>query len=428
MKILFITENFPPETNAAATRVFERAYFWAEWGHDVTVITQAPNFPQGKLYAGYENKWLQHEEIDGIEVIRVKTYISANIGLFLRALDFVSFLPSSFLGGLLGPRPDVVVATSPQFFSAVAGWLIGLFRRTPFIFELGDIWPASFVAVGVMKKTVIYRLLERLEIFLYRRSAAIAALTPAFKRNLIARGIPAEKIAVVMNGVDVARYQPMQKNIDLAQSWGTQGKFVIGYVGTHGMAHGLHNVLDTARQMRDDDRIRFLFVGDGAERESMVKTVAERNLTNVIMIETQPKEMMPQVWSLCDVALVHLRDSAMFAEVIPSKMFEAMAMGLPLLLVAPEGEASGILSREESGVWVPSAQPDALAEAVRGMANDPERCRTYVAHALENVQHHSRRRQAEQMLQVLEISAEGWGREAGVSLFADQTPRNQPLS
>jgi colanic acid biosynthesis glycosyl transferase WcaI len=422
MKILFISENFPPETNAAATRVFERACYWSNWGHDVTVITQAPNFPQGKLHAGYKNRWVQHEEMDGIKVIRVKTFIAPNIGRVLRTLDFISFLPSAFMAGLLASRANVIVATSPQFFSAVAGWMTGFFRRIPFVFELGDIWPASFVAVGIMKKGIIYRLLENLELFLYRQAAAVVALTPAFKRNLVMRGIPPEKIAVVMNGVDAERYQPMSTYVDLAQSWGTSGKFVVGYVGTHGMAHGLHNVLDAAELLRDDDKIRLLFVGDGAERISMLKKVKERNLTNVIMMESQPKNMMPKVWSLCDVALIHLRASPVLAEVIPSKMFEAMAMGLPLLLVSPEGEASNIVNREQTGVWVPPVQPDKLAQAIREMANDPVLCNTLVANALENVPHHSRRRQAEQMLQVLEISAKGWGAKAGCSLFGDIGP------
>ena len=205
MKILFLTENFPPETNAAATRVFERACYWAKWGHDVTVLTCAPNFPQGKLHEGYTNRWHQVEEMDGIRVVRVKTYIAANSGAVRRTLDFLSFMVTAFAAALFEKRPDVVVSTSPQFFAAVAGWMIGAVRRVPFVFELGDLWPASIVAVGAMRPSLPVRLIEKLELFLYRRSACVVALTSAFRDNLIARGISPGKIEVVINGVDLWR-------------------------------------------------------------------------------------------------------------------------------------------------------------------------------------------------------------------------------
>ena len=179
MKILFLTENFPPETNAAATRVFERACYWLRDGHDVTVITSAPNFPQGKLFVGYRNRWRQVEDMAGIRVIRVKTFITRNEGIVLRTLDFVSFMCTAFVAGLFVRRPDVVCATSPQFFAAVGGWALAACRRLPFVFELGDLWPASIVAVGAMRESRLLRLIEKLELFLYRRSAAVAALTPA---------------------------------------------------------------------------------------------------------------------------------------------------------------------------------------------------------------------------------------------------------
>ncbi|MCH8111277.1 MAG: glycosyltransferase family 4 protein, partial [Proteobacteria bacterium] len=257
MKILFRTENFPPETNAAATRVYERACHWAEWGHDVTVVTSAPNFPQGKLYAGYRNRWYQTERTAGIKVVRVKTFIAPNRGTLLRTLDFLSFLFTGVAAGLLQPRPDVVVATSPQFFAAVAGWLAGAARRVPFVFELGDIWPASIVAVGALEQGWALRMMERLELWLYRRASCVVALTPAFKRNLVRRGIDPAKIAVVVNGVDLGRYAPAGRDAAFAAAWGLGDAFVVGYVGTHGMAHGLANVLDAAERLAGEPRIRF---------------------------------------------------------------------------------------------------------------------------------------------------------------------------
>ena len=414
MKILFLTENYPPETNAAANRVHERAKFWADWGHDVTVITCAPNFPKGRLHEGYANKWYQTGAMDGIRVVRVKTFISANEGVVLRMLDFLSFMITGFVASLFQKRPDVVVATSPQFFTAVAGWAVGLCRRRPFVFELGDIWPASIIAVGAMEPSLMIRMFERLELFLYRRSAAIVALTPKFKENLIGRGIEGDKISIVINGVDIDRFRKTPRDKALAAEWGLKDKFVIGYIGTHGMAHGLSNVLEAAARLRDNDRVMFLFVGDGAERDDLISLAAEKGLENVRFIESQPREKVPAIWSVCDVALVHLRDSVVFSEVIPSKIFEAMAMELPTLLVAPQGVASDIVLSTRSGVWAPAEQPDRLAHVAARLAEKPRLLEMLGRNGAAASGRFSRRRQAEEMIKVLEDAAAGRGATAGV--------------
>jgi colanic acid biosynthesis glycosyl transferase WcaI len=420
MRILFLTENYPPETNAAANRVHERAKFWADWGHDVTVITCAPNFPKGRLHDGYANKWYQTGEMDGIKVVRVKTYITANAGVARRMLDFLSFMVTGFFASLFQKRPDVVVATSPQFFTAVAGWAVGLCRRRPFVFELGDIWPASIIAVGAMELSFMIRMLERLELFLYRQSAAIVALTPKFKENLVGRGIDGDKIPIVINGVDTERFQKTPRDAPLAAEWGLKDKFVIGYIGTHGMAHGLANVLDAAARLRENDRVRFLFVGDGAERDDLMRRAAEEGLDNVQFIASQPREKMPSIWSVCDVALVHLRDSVVFSEVIPSKIFEAMAMGLPTLLVAPKGVASDIVLSTRSGVWAPAEQPDRLARIAARLVEKPGLLEKLGRNGSAVSGRFSRHRQAEEMIRVLEIAAAGDGGISGV----DSDPQN----
>jgi len=370
MHILFLSDNFVPETNAAATRVYERAVYWVRWGHQVTVLTTAPNFPEGRLFSGYKNQWYGRESIDGINVVRVKTFIAANDGVVLRTLDFVSFMVSAAIAGLFEPRPDVVIATSPQFFTAIAGWALAGVRRLPFVFELGDLWPRSIVAVGAIRARWVINMLEHIELFLYRRAAIVIALTHTFKENLVARGIPAKKINVIRNGVDLQRYSPRTRDNRQAIAFGLAGQFVVGYIGTHGLAHDLGNVIAAADMLRDKP-ITFLFVGAGAERQKLIADAAQRKLANVVFIPMQPKDAMAGIWSLCDVALVHLKDSPAFAEVIPSKMFEAMAMGLPILLVSPSGEASKILADDRAGLWVQSGNPAALAEAaLKLFAND----------------------------------------------------------
>jgi colanic acid biosynthesis glycosyl transferase WcaI len=402
MYILFFSDFFPPETNAASARVFERACYWIKWGHQVTVITCAPNFPHGKVYPCYKNKLYQAEVMNGIKVIRVKTFITRNQGVVLRTLDFISYMVTAFIAGLFVKKPEVIVANSPQFFAAVGGWGLSTVRNVPFVFELADLWPASIPAVGAMKENIFLRLIEKLELFLYRQSAAVIALTQSFKDDLVRRNIPAEKIAVIINGVDLSRYSPRSRDKELSLKWGLNGCFVIGYLGTHGMAHALEKVLDTAALLKGDPEVRFLFVGAGAAREGLIEEAKRRSLPNVIFIPRQPKEQMPKFWSLCDVALIHLKDTPVFKTVIPSKIFEAMGMGLPLLLVAPEGEASQIVTSEKAGIHIPPGDPEALANAVLNLKNKKSLFRQFAEHSRNAASHYSRERQAKDMITVLE--------------------------
>ncbi|MEL6429456.1 MAG: glycosyltransferase family 4 protein, partial [Planctomycetota bacterium] len=275
MRILFLTDNFPPETNAPASRTHEHAKRWAAAGHDVTVITCAPNFPRGRVFDGYANRVRTVETVDRIRVVRVKTFIARNSGFFLRTLDYLSFMVAGFVAALFERRPDVIVATSPQFFCAAAGWLTSVFKRRPFVFELRDIWPASIAAVGASSRTPILRALERLELFLYRRATSIVAVTHSFRDELVERGVPREKIHVVTNGVDLSRYAPLSRDTALGAELGLEGRFVVGYVGTHGMAHALMSALDAAARLDGRGNVHFLFVGDGAEREALLARSAE---------------------------------------------------------------------------------------------------------------------------------------------------------
>lgn len=401
MKILFFSDNYPPETNAAATRVHERAIYWVKWGHDVTVITCAPNFPHGRVFDGYQNKWHQEEVIDGVRVIRVKTYIAANRGVLRRILDFVSFMVTGFWAGLRVERPDVIVSTSPQFFAAVAAWLLSRVRSIPYVFELGDLWPASISAVGAMKPNIGLRAIEWLELKMYRDAVAVVALTHAFKDNLVGRGISADKVHVVINGVDLWRYGPQDRDPSLMSELSIEGKFVIGYVGTHGMAHALKNVLEAAKHLKGEEDICFLFAGAGAERELLISYARSEGLENVRFLPAQSKDRMPDVWSVCDVALVHLKDTPAFAEVIPSKIFEAMGMGLPILMSVPEGEATKIIRDHGVGMCVAPEDPDALADAARAMARDSKQTQSYAQKSHKVAPVFSREAQAQSMIDVL---------------------------
>ena len=418
MKILFLTDNFPPETNAPATRTYEHAKNWVAAGHEVTILGNVPNFPEGKVFPGYRNGLWQRESMHGIHVVRVWTYVSANEGIFRRSLDYFSFAVSGVVGGLFLPRPDVIVATSPQIFTALAGCVLAAIRRRPFIFELRDMWPDSIAAVGVVREGPLLRVLRRLEYWLYRRATRIVSVTEAFRRILTANGIPQEKIAVVRNGVTLQTFVPGPKPEELQRRLGLEGKFVAAYVGTIGMAHGLDTLLSAAELLRDRKRLVFVLVGTGAERARLEEEAKRRGIGNVVFAGAVSKEEVTLYWRLCDVALVLLKDVPLFRHVIPSKMFEAMATGRPIIL-GVRGESEELLAEAGAGIAVPPESPSTLVEALEKMMNNPALCsdmgkagRKFVEKTFD------RERLAGEMLEVLQDAAN----EAGTAALTRRVP------
>jgi len=403
MHILFLTDNFPPEVNASATRTFEHARNWVEKGHKVTVITCAPNFPEGKVFEGYKNRWLSKNRVEGINVWRVKTYIAANEGFIKRIIDFASFMLSSLFFGLFTLKVNVVIGTSPQFFTVVSAWTLAKLKQVPFVFELRDIWPASITAVGAMKRGWIINVLEKLELFMYRQADLIISVTHSFKSELKNRGVSADRIKVVLNGVDLKRYNPLQEKDEyLADKYKLNNKFVIGYIGTHGLAHALENVIEAAELIKKEDNIRIIFVGGGADRARLEKIVSERGSKNIVMISRQPKDKMPQIWSLCDVSLVHLKDVPLFKTVIPSKIFESMAMGLPILMAVPAGEATDIIEEYKAGINVSPECPKELSEKFLALAKDKELVKALSYKSLDAARNFDRKKLASEMLNHIE--------------------------
>ena len=372
MHILFLTDNFPPEVNAPASRTHEHCRRWVAQGEQVTVITCAPNFPKGRVFEGYRNRLWQRETIDGIRVIRVWSYITANEGFARRVLDYTSYMVAAFVASWFVRRVDVVVATSPQFFTAVAGWAVGAVKRTPFVFELRDLWPESIKAVGAMRDSAALRLLERLELFLYRHAACIVSVTHSFRDTLVARGIDGAKIDVVTNGVDIGRFSPRPKDTALERELGFEGGFVAGYIGTHGLAHALETLLEAMQILQADPRgagIHLLMLGDGARKPALQADAAQRGLHNVRFVDTVPKDEVARYWSLLDVSVIHLRRTELFSTVIPSKLFECMGMGIPVLH-GVAGESARIVEREGAGLVFEPQDAQALASLLLRLRAD----------------------------------------------------------
>ena len=402
MHILFLTDNFPPEGNAPATRTYEHAREWVKLGHKVTIITGAPNFPEGKVFDGFSNSWYSKSILDGIEVRRVKTYITANEGFAKRILDFMSFMVTSFFAGLFVKKPDVIIGTSPQFFTAISAWALSAVRFKPFVFELRDIWPASITAVGAMGRSLPIRVLEKIEMFLYRRADKIISVTHSFKSELIERGVDGKKIDVVLNGVDLSKYEPAHnKDRVFAEQYDLADKFVVGYVGTHGLAHSLDKIVEAAELLTDLKDVRVLFAGGGAAKADVEKLVKDKQLLNVVLIPRQQKELMPQLWSLCDISLISLKDTDLFKTVIPSKIFESMGMGLPMVMTSPIGEATNILEASDSGVIVNPESPQEVARVIRELYIDRSRLEKLAINSGNAAKSYDRKKLAELMISKL---------------------------
>jgi glycosyltransferase involved in cell wall biosynthesis len=398
--VLFLTDNFPPEVNAPASRTFEHCREWVKAGHRVTVITCAPNFPKGKVFDGYRNKLWQRETMEGIEVVRVWSYITANEGFVRRILDYQSYMVSAIIASLFVRKVDVIVGTSPQFFTACAAYVASRLKFRPYIFELRDLWPESIKAVGAMKNERAIALLESLELFLYRKAARVISVTNSFKDNLVSRGIDGSKIEVVTNGVDLSQFKPRSKDPALERQLGLEGKFVVGYIGTHGLAHALETVLDAAERLRGTDVV-FLLLGDGARKQALREDAARRGLDNVVFIDTVPTAEVPRYWSILDVSLIHLQKTELFTTVIPSKLFESMGMGLPVLH-GVEGESARIVRDENAGIPFEPENADALVAALRRLKENPAELAQFKASCLKGAQNYDRTNLALKMMRILE--------------------------
>jgi len=366
--ILVVTQYFPPETGAAQTRWDELSQRWSE-GASVTVLTSAPDYPEGEIYDGYDNEWLRHEKRDEVDVFYTKTVTSPSGNLLRRSLKFVWFMLISMVVGIRYISPSVVIATSPQPLTGVSAWFIARIKRATFVFEVRDLWPESILAVSDFDNKLVIWLLEGTVTFLYHRSDHLIVVSQAFIDPIVECGVDRSKIAFHPNGIDLEFYQldgnisPVLDDID--------DEFTISYVGTIGRAHGLSVVLEAAPELTD---VQFVIVGDGAEREEL-ETQA-RELDNVLFTGRRPKEEVPYILDESDAALVHLKPRAIFETVIPSKLLEAMAAELPVIL-GVRGEAERILAEAGAGLVMEPGDSDELVTAVRRLRDDPEERREF---------------------------------------------------
>jgi colanic acid biosynthesis glycosyl transferase WcaI len=380
---------------------------WANAGHEVTVLTGFPNHPTGLVPPEYRNKLRRlvvHEETGGVNVVRTWLLPFPNRKVHQRILNYSSFCASAASTGLFLSRPDVVIATSPQLLVGLSGWWLARCKRVPFVFEVRDLWPESLAAVGMGGgNSLLYRTLAKIAGFLYRRSDRVVVVTPAFEDYLVEHwGVPREKISVVENGVETHLFAP-EPGTGLRRELNVEGKFVVSYIGTMGMAHGLETILAAAAQLRDTNpEIVFLMLGEGAEKERILALARERGLNNLRFVDQQPREKIPAYIGASDVCLVLLKKTDLFKTVIPSKMLEFMSCGRPVIL-GVDGQARAILEEGRGGLVIEPENSGALVNAIGYLAENREVARALGRNGREHiVRKFSRRHTAEKYICVLE--------------------------
>jgi len=378
VKILYVSQYFPPEMGAPAARAAELSSHWARSGHHVTVLTGFPNHPTGVVPDEWRSRLhglLYKEDVDGVHVVRTWLWPLPNRKAHERIRNYASFFFSSAISGLELAKPDVVIATSPQLLVALSGWWLAWWKRVPFVFEVRDLWPESLAAVGAGSEgSLLHRTLRAIAGFLYRRSHHIVVVTPAFKDHLMRHWqVPEWKISIVENGVETDLFRPDPAAADIRRDLQVENRFLICYIGTMGMAHGLETLVAAAERLQISlPAAAFLLIGEGAEKQRIVALAAARGLTNIRFLGQQPRESIPAYIAAADVCLVMLKKTELFKTVIPTKLLEYMACERPVI-VAVDGEARQIVEAAGAGMFVEPEDNEALVQAILNLADDPQR-------------------------------------------------------
>jgi glycosyltransferase involved in cell wall biosynthesis len=407
MKILYISQYFPPEMGAPAARAAELSRHWAETGHDVTVLTGFPNHPTGIVPAEYRARFRRlvvREKIGGVNLVRTWLLPFPNGKAYERMLNYSSFCLSAASTGLFLSRPDVIIGSSPQLLVALSAWWLARCKRVPFVFEVRDLWPESLAAVGMGDgNSLLHRTLGKIAGFLYRQADRVVVVTPAFEDYLVEHWhVPPKKISVIENGVETQLFAPQSGTV-LKKELGLEGKFVVSYIGTMGMAHGLETVIAAAARLRHTNpQIVFVLLGEGADKARIAGLARERHLNNLQFLDQQPREKIPAYIASSDACLVLLKKSDVFKTVIPTKMLEFMSCARPVIL-AVDGQARSILEEARAGLVIEPEDSRTLASAICFLAENPQACRDLGRNGREYiVRKFSRRGTAQKYIRELE--------------------------
>ena len=369
-RILFISPYYPPENGAAPACVGETCTRLAKLGHQVTVLTTLPNYPTGIVQPEYRSRLLQEEIQDGVHVVRVWSWISPSKSFWHRIKWYVSFaLMAPLFGGKAVGRPDVIIVQSPPIFDAFTVRLMAWLKRCPFIFMVSDPWPDSPIHLGVLRNPVLIWLSRQLEWSTYQRASLVWVVAEWVRDSLIQRGLPAERIFLLHNGIDTGKFHPIPQTQARAEL-GWDDRFTVLYVGTHGVTHGLVTILDAAEQLQDHTNMHFVLVGEGADKAYLVAQAQKRGLSNITFKDVVPQSLVPTIIAAGDVCLAHTRKMPGGLGIIPIKMYEAMSCARPVVL-AVDGDARRMAEEAGAALYVEPENASALASAILHLYENP---------------------------------------------------------
>ncbi len=376
MNITIISHYFYPEIGAPSARLKEMADVWISQGHQVSVITNFPNHPTGIIHPGYKGRKFMIDWIGGLKIIRCKTFATPNAGFLKKIISHLVFMVTSVVQGMNHVKEsDIIMASSPTLLCVASARYLSRKLKIPYIFEVRDLWPAIFVELGIITNQPIIYNLEKFELYLYKKSAAVVCVTQSFAKNIINRGINKNKVYFIPNGVDLTKFYPdRDSGRFLKKELALEDKFIVLYIGAHGISHGLSAIMEAAKLFHKQKNIHFLLVGEGAEKDKLIKLAKNMQLKNITFLPAQPKNKMRTFYNLADVCLVPLRNIPLFNSFIPSKMFEIMGCGRPIL-ASLKGEAANILQQSGGAIIVPPENCKEIAEGILTLAHDKERCR-----------------------------------------------------
>lgn len=401
MKILFITQYFPPESGAAPTRAIEFARNLVQLGHEVFVVTGFPNHPTGIIQDSYKGKWFQKENYHGIKIIRTYTYSHPNKSLINRFLNFVSFTLSSFIGLLFCKNPDVILLTIPPLTLGLSVIVYNIFNRVPLVLDVRDLWPQAAVELGLMKDNIIIKIFKRFALFLYKKANKITVVTEGIRESIFKNGISKTKIELITNGVNTEIFNKDVNIMNPYKYLGTGNKFIVVYSGLIGEPHGTKFIAKTASILSEEKKIVFVFIGAGVRKKELINEVKKNALENVVFIENQPVDLLVGYLNHANIGLATLKDIPFSDGIIPVKMFDYMACRLPVIL-AGSGESRKLVIESKSGIYIDSENAEQLAEAIMKLYNDPSLCEKYGISGEQYVQvHYSRHLLAMKMESIL---------------------------
>lgn len=405
MRILYLSQYFPPEAGATQTRAYEMAKTWIALGHQVTILTEFPNHPSGIIPSRYRGKLFEQVELDGIDVIRVWVKSSPIKSFRNRMLFYISFMINASLAGLFRARGkfDLIYATSPPLFVGGAALTLSYLKNIPLVFEVRDLWPESAVALGELSSPKAISLATLLEERCYQRSIQVVVVTRGIYDRLMERGINGSKLCFIPNGANTDLFTYSASSRDQVRAeLGLQDKFIAIYAGIHGLAQGLETVLSTARLLQSERDIHIVLIGDGPKKAELLALASTYDLPNLTMLPEKPCEQIPGYLSAADIALIPLKKADIFKSALPSKIFDAWSCAVPVLLTI-DGEARSIVEKITGGIYAPPENPEKLAEALILLRDNPDERHIMGENGmLYTKQNHSRAALAEKLIQQLE--------------------------